>query len=81
MITYERSDGWSCGSALSLLSSLCVMFFPTVLMSQSDRPASMSRAVTRVDVPINRAIFIFYSFCFLPMVSQDHSLIFFLLYQ
>jgi hypothetical protein len=63
--------------ALYLLSSLCVFF-----LGRADIPIQLASAV-RVEVPIQPGEFYFFSFffVFLPMVSQDYSLVFFLLYQ
>jgi hypothetical protein len=54
--------GWRCGFALVFSAVVCVQC-PAMLMSQSNRPVSIVRVVTRVDVPIQPGEFVF-SFSF-----------------
>jgi hypothetical protein len=47
-----------------VLSVVVCVQCPTMLMSQSNRPVSIVRVVTRVDVPIQPDEFVFYFFSF-----------------
>jgi hypothetical protein len=68
--------GWSCGFTLVFSALICVQC-PAMLMSRSNRPVSIVRAVTRVDVPIQPGEFVFsFYFLFRLVISQDHSLVF-----